>query len=101
MNSYASVDGLPCAGSPAILTDLLRGELGFRGVTITDSLAAPGVSATSTAVRASRAGVDLLLYVDERSSERGYRLLLRAARAGQLSPAAIRASAARIDALVR
>src|SRR6266581_1351750 len=36
MNSYASVDGLPCAGSPAILTGLLRDELGFGGVVVAD-----------------------------------------------------------------
>jgi beta-glucosidase len=36
MNSYASVDGLPCAGSPAILTELLRDELGFAGVVVAD-----------------------------------------------------------------
>jgi beta-glucosidase len=36
MNSYASVDGLPCAGSPAILTQLLREELGFAGVVVAD-----------------------------------------------------------------
>jgi beta-glucosidase len=36
MNSYASVDGLPCAGSPAIMTDLLRGELGFTGAVVAD-----------------------------------------------------------------
>jgi beta-glucosidase len=36
MNSYASVDGLPCAGSPAILTTLLRDELGFAGVVVAD-----------------------------------------------------------------
>src|SRR2546427_1251909 len=36
MNSYASVDGLPCAGSPAILTRLLREELGFAGVVVAD-----------------------------------------------------------------
>lgn len=36
MNSYASVDGLPCAGSPAILTSLLREELGFSGVVVAD-----------------------------------------------------------------
>ncbi len=36
MNSYASVDGLPCAASPAILTDLLRDELGFDGVVVAD-----------------------------------------------------------------
>jgi beta-glucosidase len=31
MNSYTSVDGLPCAGSHAILTGMLRDELGFAG----------------------------------------------------------------------
>ncbi len=36
MNSYASVDGLPCAGSKSILTDLLRDELGFTGVVVAD-----------------------------------------------------------------
>jgi beta-glucosidase len=36
MNSYASIDGIPCAGSPAILTDLLRGELGFQGAVVAD-----------------------------------------------------------------
>jgi len=36
MNSYSSVDGLPCAGSPAILTDLLRTELGFTGTVVAD-----------------------------------------------------------------
>lgn len=36
MNSYSSIDGLPCAGSPAILNDLLRGELGFNGAVVAD-----------------------------------------------------------------
>ncbi len=36
MNSYASVDGLPCAGSHQILTGLLRDELGFDGVVVAD-----------------------------------------------------------------
>jgi beta-glucosidase len=36
MNSYSSVDGLPCGASRAILTDLLRGELGFDGVVVAD-----------------------------------------------------------------
>ena len=39
MNSYASVDGLPCAGSRAILNDLLREELGFDGVVVADYFA--------------------------------------------------------------
>lgn len=41
MNSYASIDGLPCAGSAAILTDLLRGELGFQGVVVADYWSVP------------------------------------------------------------
>jgi beta-N-acetylhexosaminidase len=91
----------PAVFSRRIVTDLLRGELGFGGVTITDTLAAPGVASPAAGVRATRAGVDLLLYVDERSSARGYRAVLRAIRAGRLSAAQVLASAARIDALAR
>ena len=36
MNAYNDLDGLPVVGSPEILTDLLRGELGFGGCVIAD-----------------------------------------------------------------
>ena len=39
MNSYSSIDGLPCAGAREILTDLLRAELGFRGIVVADYFA--------------------------------------------------------------
>ena len=39
MNSYSSVDGLPCAGAPLILTELLRDELGFTGTVVADYFA--------------------------------------------------------------
>ena len=39
MNSYSSIDGLPCAGSHGILTNLLRHELGFDGVVVADYFA--------------------------------------------------------------
>jgi len=39
MNAYTSIDGLPCAGSRAILTELLRDELGFAGVVVADYFA--------------------------------------------------------------
>ena len=82
----------PAVFSRRIVTDLLRGELGFGGVTITDSLAAPGVASPAAAVRATRAGVDLLLYVDERSSARGYRAAAaRRCASGRLSAAQVRA----------
>lgn len=41
MNSYASIDGIACAGSPAILTDLLRDELGFAGAVVADYWSIP------------------------------------------------------------
>lgn len=36
MNSYAAIDGQVPAGSKAILRDLLRSEMGFNGVTVSD-----------------------------------------------------------------
>jgi beta-glucosidase len=39
MNSYSSIDGVPCAGSAAILDELLRDELGFDGVVVADYFA--------------------------------------------------------------
>jgi beta-glucosidase len=36
MNSYSSVDGIPCAGSADLLDALLREELGFDGLVVAD-----------------------------------------------------------------
>jgi len=36
MNSYSAVDGVAPAGSPEILDELLRGELGFQGFVVAD-----------------------------------------------------------------
>ena len=36
MHSYAAVDGLPSAADKALLTDVLRGKLGFDGVVVSD-----------------------------------------------------------------
>lgn len=69
MNSYSSIDGVPCAGSPSILEDLLRGELGFEGVVVADYYAVrllvthhgvePGPG--EAGARALRSGLDLEL----------------------------------------
>ena len=69
MNSYASVDGLPCGGSKAILDDLLRGELGFTGAVVADYsttellMSHHRVAATKgeAARRALEAGLDMEL----------------------------------------
>ncbi|CAM9304335.1 unnamed protein product, partial [Phaeothamnion confervicola] len=36
MESYNEIDGVPVVSSRAILSDVLRGELGFRGLLVTD-----------------------------------------------------------------
>src|SRR5262249_57609674 len=36
MNAYHELDGVPCGGSQALLSDLLRSELGFDGVVVSD-----------------------------------------------------------------
>lgn len=36
MNSYAEIDGVPVAGSPAYLRDILRDEWGFDGTVVSD-----------------------------------------------------------------
>lgn len=100
--AYTAYGDRPAAWSPQVLS-LLRG-LGFTGVTITDALeplaATHGVSLEQTAVRAARAGVDLLLLVgSERSTASVYDSLLAEARAGRLPRAALERSAARIDEL--
>src|SRR5207253_1886324 len=64
--TYTAYDAASAAGwSHAIAVDLLRNTLGFSGVTITDSLsgtaAARGLSTTSLALRAARAGTDMIL----------------------------------------
>ena len=63
---YATDDFVtPGSLSPALIGGLLRRDLGFRGVVITDDLADPGVTALTTtpkaAVAAIRAGADLRL----------------------------------------
>lgn len=57
----------PATIEPAILSDLLRDSIGFRGLVVTDALIMGGFGADevpdhSLVVRAVRAGCDLLLY---------------------------------------
>ncbi len=58
-------DDLPSTLSRAVMTDLLRGDIGFEGVSITDALdmagVGRGVDGVPDVVAAIRAGVDLLL----------------------------------------
>jgi beta-N-acetylhexosaminidase len=78
---------LPAALSPSIVTGVLRKQLGFRGVVITDTMTAPAISHYPDAsVRALQAGDDVLLYSDsEALSKQAFTLLVRAVRSHRLS----------------
>lgn len=58
-------EGLPATLSPRIMTDLLRKQMGFRGLIVTDALEMRGITGyfgdEEAALRALKAGVDLLL----------------------------------------
>jgi beta-N-acetylhexosaminidase len=81
---------VPGSLSRAIATDLLRGELRFGGVAITDDLADPAISAVTSvpdaAVRAVRAGADMLSISGPTSDQQAaFVAVLRAARRGEIS----------------
>ena len=101
--TYPAYDPGSAAGwSRAIVEDLLRDELGFEGMSLTDSLDgtanARDVSAGDLAERAARAGTDMLLLTgSERTTGKIYRRLLREAKAGRLDREDLLASWQRIE----
>jgi beta-N-acetylhexosaminidase len=67
----------PAAFSSAIINGILRRQLGFKGVTVTDSLTAPAPSAIPhAATKAMLAGSDLLIWGTETAAEQGYATLV-------------------------
>jgi beta-N-acetylhexosaminidase len=103
--TYPAWDAHLAAGwSTAINTTLLRTQLGFRGVTITDSLdgtaAARKLTSAYLAERAAGAGTDLILLTgSEASSAAAFTALLHDAETGKLPLAGLQSSDRRIAAL--
>ena len=103
--TYTAYDAANAAGwSHTIVDDLLRDDLGFQGVTITDSLSgtanARGVSARSLARKAAKAGTDMLMLTgSESGSASAFERLLGDAEDGSIPLATLQASYDRILAL--
>ena len=103
--TYPAYDPVNAAGwSPAIAETLLRRDLGFTGVTITDSLDgtahARGIPAETLAVWAAMAGTDMILTTGSEAATRAvYATLLGDALDGSIRTATLRASYDRILAL--
>jgi beta-N-acetylhexosaminidase len=102
--TYPAIDPRHIASqSKAIVEGVLRGELGFRGVAMTDSTEAAAVLAVTrtaeAAVRNVRAGVAVVLTTGRGSYSEVYRALLAEARRDPAFRARVRESAARVVAL--
>lgn len=90
--------GLPATLSRTILTDVLRGEMGFQKLLFTDAMTMQGVAAHYTpedaTVRAVQAGADVVLIPV--SVEKSFQALRTAVEAGDISMERLDASVRRI-----
>ena len=94
----------PASLNYAIVTELLRKELGYQHLVVTDDLEMGAIARhceiEDAVVRAFNAGEDMLLICAEPEKiRRGYRSLLSAARDGRITQARLRASLKRIGAI--
>jgi beta-N-acetylhexosaminidase len=89
---------LPATLSPAILTGLLRKDLGFKGIIVTDALEmggiAKGFSTGDAAVRALEAGADVLLMPTDPDAV--IKAVMAAIQSGRLTRARIQESLIKI-----
>jgi len=97
MNDFTA----PASLSKEVLTDLLRGELGYEGVALTDDLAQPAVEIAApvpeASVEAIRAGADMVWVSGPLEDERAaYAAVLAAVRSGRISRARLDEAVGRI-----
>ena len=100
---------VPAACSTKVVTQMLRKQLGFRGVVVTDALDTPDVNAywptPTAAVKAIGAGVDMVLAgggtgrTADSTSNAAYRAIVAAAKSGALPRATVAAAYGRVLAL--
>src|SRR5512136_963292 len=99
MNAYNEIDGVPCAVSRWLLTDFLRGQLGFQGLVVSDYMAIETAcnyhrvarDMQEAGVQAIRAGMDV-----ELPAPTAYGLLVDAVQKGLVDKATIDTSVRRV-----
>jgi beta-N-acetylhexosaminidase len=101
---FPAIDDVPATLSSRLLRGVLRDELGFDGVIVTDALGmaaiGDGADSAAGAVAALRAGADLLcLPAEEAAQWQAREALTQAIAVGELSEARVAEAAARISAL--
>ncbi len=103
MVSHLSVPGItgdntPCSLSPQVITDVLRGQLGYQGIVVTDAMNVAAIMDYYTdeeaAVKALQAGADMILMPD--NYQAAYQGVLDAVNNGTLSEDRINESLRRI-----
>ena len=103
--TYSAIDPENIASQSRRFHEVLREDLGFEGVVVTDSIEAEAVLARSgvaeAAERSVEAGADLVLMTGSASWNEVYPRLLRRARADRAFRARINESARRVLALKR
>jgi len=96
-----TVENLPATLSKKIVTDLLRNEMKFQGLIVTDAMGMRGVtknrSVAEAAVLAVKAGVDMILMPPD--EEIAIRAVVNAVRCGEIAEARIDESVRRILSL--
>ncbi len=98
---YPAFDEKPASLSPVILKQLLREQLGYQGIVITDDLdmgaVSEGYKPEEIGIVAVQAGTDILLSChDSDVQQRIYRSTLQAVKDGKISQTNIDASVRRI-----
>ena len=102
--TYTAWDSSNAAGWSKPMAAFLRNDLGYTGVTITDSLtgtsSAYGITANTLAARACRAGTDMIMLTgSETTTARSFLSLLGLAQSRSIATATLRTSYDRILAL--
>jgi beta-N-acetylhexosaminidase len=96
---------VPATLSPKVVNDLLRGELGYRGVVVADDLEMKAVSASWpyawSAVLATKAGCDILPVCEHEDAQAAViESLIRAEETGELKRRDIDDSVLRIESMI-